>query len=112
MPEAGREAMRQAVKRPEAALIVRLLHQTSGRVLTLANIHVAWMDLKAPALQSLQVMTTMTTTMTMTLTVTMTLTGVWDLDGSGSPSLTNSTGNDDNDNDNDIDNDTDTDRCM
>ena len=70
MNEAEREVMRQAVRRPEAALIVRLLQQTSGRVHTLAILHVASMDLKAPALQALQVMTTLTLTMTLTLTLT------------------------------------------
>ena len=74
MPEAEREVMRQAVRRPEAALIVRLLHQTSGRVLNLANLHVAWMDLKAPALQALQVMATLAVTLILTLTVTLTVT--------------------------------------
>lgn len=52
-----RKAVRRAIERPEAVLLVRLRHRNSGSHLAIANVHVLWAQLKYPALQSLQVST-------------------------------------------------------
>lgn len=50
-----KKAVRRAIERPEAVLLVRLRHRNSGSHLAVANLHVIWAELKYPALQSLQV---------------------------------------------------------
>lgn len=50
-----REAVRRAIDRPEAVLLIRLRHVLTGAQLAVANLHVTWSQLKFPALQALQV---------------------------------------------------------
>lgn len=50
-----KKTVRKAIERPEAVLLVRLRHQSSGKHLAVANLHAAWTQLKYPALQTLQV---------------------------------------------------------
>ena len=50
-----RKILKEAIDRPEAVLLVRLRHLATGCSLAVGNLHVAWCQLRYPALQSLQV---------------------------------------------------------
>jgi len=50
-----RAAVRRAIERPEAVLLIRLQNISSGTQVAIANLHVTWSQLKFPALQALQV---------------------------------------------------------